>query len=414
MRPALYLMLLIAPAWAGWTLTIRCEPSDAEVWVQYPGYAPKRLGRAGRAYSVERGTLTFKRAGWQDLSVPVESGSEVSVRLTPRTDVSSRLQQAGYHLVRVGPLLLLAAAGVAAAGLALRRRKAGRSLADREGKLRELLGPPDPDDPLKGSELGGYRLLERLGAGGMAAVYRAVPDASLDVTREVAVKVLHRELTLDEAYRKRFEREIRICRQLEHPNLVRLVDSGESAGRLYLALELLRGETLRSVLERRGHLAPAEAARLLVPVLRAVAHAHSRGVVHRDLKPDNLFLTEQGTLKVMDFGVARGENYTLITATGIVMGSPTYLAPEQIDGEAVPASDQYALGIVLYELVTGAPPFDHPDPMALARMHVGKAAPRLTGVPSELEIAVARMLKKSPQGRFPDLDLAAAALETCR
>ena len=399
MRHLWFFLLLLAGQTPDW-VEFRVVPADARISLQRSGYAPAALGQAGqrlpRAGQSGPVTLVIQRDGWSDRTLSLAElpagvyppSEQPPLHLEPAPGGGGA--RAVYYTARALPYAFVALL-LGSVGLALRPKKRSAGEAYR-----------DPADPLLGSTLGGHILAERLGEGGMATVYRGLPD--------VAVKVLHRENASDPSYRKRFEHEIRMCRELNHPNLVRVLGSGHEQGSLYFTLELLRGKTLREV----GPLEPGRALELVAQAMEGVAHAHARGIVHRDLKPENLFLTEQGTLKVVDFGVARAENYTALTATGVVFGTPTYLAPEQIDGEAVPASDQYALGIVLFELLTGSPPFDHPDPLALAQLHLSKLAPPVRSLRPELtpevETLVARLLKKSPKTRFPDMAQAAAAV----
>ncbi len=389
-------------------LELRVEPGDATVTLQRPGFAPEPFGRAGQrlpAPAPGRVLLRLERAGWKSLEVQLDSPSG----FYPPTDQPPlRLATdpaGGWHRLErwAGPAAL-ALLGVAALALLARR---ARALGQRK-RLRQLVEGLDRSDPLTGTALGAFRLLEPIGRGACGAVYRAVPEESLDPTRAVAVKVLHREYSSNPVYRRRFERETRITAELQHDNLVRVLASGSERGLAYLATELVEGRSLRQVIEQ-GRPEPAASLNWIAQALEGVACAHDRGVVHRDLKPENLLLTREGVLKVVDFGVAAGESYTVLTATGFVAGTPTYLAPEQIAGEAVPASDQYSLGVVLYELLTGSPPFQHPDPMALAQLHVGRPPPPL---PPDTPGAamVMRMLKKAPGTRYPDCRAAAAAL----
>ncbi|GMU56744.1 MAG: hypothetical protein AMXMBFR33_58900 [Candidatus Xenobia bacterium] len=389
-------------------LELRVEPGDARVLLQRPGYAAEPLGRAGQRLPAPAAgpvILRFERPGWKSLEVRLDSPSGL---YPPTGQPPLRLEPdpaGGWHRLgrRVAP------AGLALLGLAALALLARRARGQHQRKrLRQLVEGLDRSDPLTGTALGAFRLLEPLGRGTSGTVYRALPEDSLDPTRAVAVKVLHREFASSPVYRRRFERETRITGELEHANLVRVLASGSERGLAYLATELVEGRSLRQVLEQ-GRPDPADSLAWIAQALEGVACAHDRGVVHRDLKPENLLLTDQGVLKVVDFGVAAGESYTVLTATGFVAGTPTYLAPEQIAGEAVPASDQYSLGVVLYELLNGAPPFQHPDPMALAQLHVGRPPPPL---PPETPgaTAVMRMLKKAPGTRFPDCRAAAAAL----
>jgi len=247
---------------------------------------------------------------------------------------------------------------------------------------------------------GRYRLERPLGHGGMGTVYVA-HDVELD--RPVAVKLLAESLAGDETFRRRFLREARLAARLSHPNVVAVYDAGEAQdGRPYIVMELVDGSTL----EGRGPLPPREAVGLALQACRGLAHAHAAGLVHRDVKPHNLLLRTDGTLKVADFGIARAAEATALTQVGTVLGTAAYLAPEQATGgEVTPATDVYALGAVLYELLTGRPPY---EPASLADLAerpeitpVGELAPEVW---PQLEDAVMRGLARNPAYRQPSAD----------
>jgi eukaryotic-like serine/threonine-protein kinase len=253
---------------------------------------------------------------------------------------------------------------------------------------------------------GRYRLERPLGHGGMASVHLA-RDAELD--RPVAVKVLAESLAGDTAFRKRFLREARLAARLSHPNVVAVYDAGdEDGGRPYIVMEYVDGTTL----EGRGPLPPREAVALAVQACHGLAHAHAAGLVHRDVKPHNLLLRTDGTLKVADFGIARAAEATALTQVGTVLGTAAYLAPEQAAGEEVTAAaDIYSLGAVLYELLAGRPPY---EPASLADFAdrpeirpVSELAPR---VPRHVEDAVMRSLARNPAYRPASADALARDL----
>ena len=250
---------------------------------------------------------------------------------------------------------------------------------------------------------GRYSLERPLGHGGMASVYLA-RDTELD--RLVAVKVLDERAASDERLRRRFVREARLAARLSHPNVVNVFDAGEDGGRPYIVMEHVEGETLADLLARRGRLPPEEARALALQVARGLAHAHAAGLVHRDVKPQNLLLREDGTLKIADFGIARAAEGTSLTQTGTVLGTAAYLSPEQALGEDVtPATDVYSLGAVLYELLTGRPPLEvrSLDDLAKAKAiaPLRELAPE---VPRDLEDVLMRCLARNPAYRPTDLE----------
>jgi serine/threonine protein kinase len=211
---------------------------------------------------------------------------------------------------------------------------------------------------------GRYELGRQLGAGGMARVYLA-HDRLLD--REVAVKVLAERYASDPAFVERFRREASAAAGLNHPNIVSVYDRGEADGSYYIVMEYLDGPDLKQVIRGRGHLTPAESVDAALQILSALRAAHRRDVIHRDVKPQNVMVAEDGRLKVTDFGIARAGADSSMTEVGSVIGTAQYLSPEQARGEEVTAaSDCYAVGIVLYEMLTGRVPFDGERPVAVA------------------------------------------------
>jgi serine/threonine-protein kinase len=242
-----------------------------------------------------------------------------------------------------------------------------------------------------------YELVRPLGHGAMATVDLA-HDVELD--RPVALKRLAENLARDEELRRRFVREARLAARLAHPNVVRVFDVGEDDGRPFIAMEYVDGETLAEVIARRGPLPPAEAAGLGVQICAGLAAAHAAGLVHRDVKPQNLLLGNDGVLKLGDFGIAVGHEGTRLTVAGTVLGTAGYLAPEQARGEQVTAAaDIYAAGAVLYELLTGEPSRTV-ESLAELGSDDGFAPPDLPiGVPAELVTAVAACLAVRPEDR---------------
>jgi serine/threonine-protein kinase len=245
----------------------------------------------------------------------------------------------------------------------------------------------------------------------MGTVYRA---RDLDLGEEVAIKTVRPELVADETFRERFKDEIRLARRISHRNVVRTHDFGETGGVWYLTMEYVEGITLRELLDTRGRLAPAVALAVGTQLAECLSVAHQVGVIHRDIKPQNLLLDADGVLKVLDFGVARlAERSAGLTEAGLIMGTPAYMSPEQITGEPVDQrSDLYAAGAVLYECLTGRPPIEAATMVSLiARVLADEPQPpsRLVAdVPAALDDIVLQLLAKRPQDRPPS---AAAVLE---
>ena len=253
---------------------------------------------------------------------------------------------------------------------------------------------------------GRYELGGLLGSGGMASVYRA-RDTRLG--REVAVKVPGEHHAGSAEFVERFEREVESVASLDHPNIVRVFDSGKDRdGSPYMAMELVDGGTLRDRIRYSGPLPPREAARVVLRVADALGAAHAAGIVHRDVKPENVLLTKDGDAKVADFGIARAADATAMTRTSMILGTAPYLSPEQARGESVgPASDLYSLGVVLYEALTGRTPFgtgEHVNPLAIAMRHCTEPAPSPRAcnrdVPRPLELVTLTLMRKRPAERY--------------
>ena len=262
---------------------------------------------------------------------------------------------------------------------------------------------------------GRYRVLNRLGSGGMADVYCAEDE---QLGRKVAVKLLYRRFAEDDEFVERFRREASSAAGLQHPNIVGVFDRGEWDGTYYIAMEYLKGHTLKQLVREHGAMPPDLAVDITIQVLRAAKFAHKRGVVHRDIKPHNVILDEEGRAKVTDFGIARA-GASDMTETGSIMGTAQYLSPEQAQGQPVsPRSDLYSIGVMLYELLTGQVPFDAESPVTIALKHVSEdpvpPSQLNPAVSPALDAVVLRSLEKDPAQRFADADEFAAALMDAR
>jgi eukaryotic-like serine/threonine-protein kinase len=262
---------------------------------------------------------------------------------------------------------------------------------------------------------GRFEILELIGKGGMSSVFKA-HDRLLD--RIVAIKVLHPHFTADEEYVERFRREARSVAQLSHPNIVTVIDRGEDAGRQYIVFEYVEGENLKQLLERTGPMSVHQALEMALQMARALSFAHGRGLIHRDVKPQNVLLNAEGQAKMTDFGIARSVDVQGVTITGTVLGTSEYIAPEQARGQQVDAqTDVYSLGVVLYELLTGSVPYDGDNFVTVALRHVNEPVPSLLeqrpDAPPRLALAVERAMAKSPDERYESMDELVEELEDC-
>jgi serine/threonine protein kinase len=281
-------------------------------------------------------------------------------------------------------------------------------------------GGPEGSTGVKPGDViaGRYRVESLLGSGGMGQVFRA---GDLQGGPAVALKVLR---PLDEGQEdrvRRFRREIEVLRRVQHPAVLHISDWGTSEGRLYLVTELVDGEDLKLAIRRRGPFPPQEAAAVGATLAGALAAAHAQGVVHRDVKPNNVMIASDGSLRLLDFGLARGAgvDVTTLTRTGTVLGTPGYMSPEQFEDSAVDErSDIYSLGVVLFEVLTGRLPFRGTTPIAVALAHRTETPPLLRtlrpGTPAWLERAVLRCLEKQPERRFESASALAAELSRTR
>jgi predicted Ser/Thr protein kinase len=272
--------------------------------------------------------------------------------------------------------------------------------------------PPQPGDLVADR----YELEELCGTGGMSSVFRAY-DRQLE--RRVAIKILHEHYAADPEYLERFRREARAVAKLSHPNIVTVIDRGDDDGRQYIVFEHVEGENLKELVLRSGRLPVRRALELALDVADGLAFAHDHGLVHRDVKPQNVLLSREGEVKVTDFGIARSLHMEHgVTQTGTVLGTGEYLAPEQASGKPVSAAtDVYSLGVVLWELLAGEVPFVGENFVAVALRHVNEPPPSLRerrpDVTPRLEAAVERALAKDPARRFPSMTVFAGELQAC-
>jgi serine/threonine protein kinase len=243
-----------------------------------------------------------------------------------------------------------------------------------------------------------YRLLEQLATGGMGEVWRAADQL---LARLVAVKILRREFASDDAARSRFQAEARFAASLHHSGIAQVFDYGRQDDVIYLVMELVDGEPLSKIISRTGGLDPEATLDLVAQSARALQVAHTAGIIHRDIKPGNLMVTGDGTIKVTDFGIARAAAVSTLTQTGMVMGTAHYVSPEQASGQSItPATDLYSLGVVAFECLTGEPPFDADTPVGIALQHVRELPPELPShVPGPVRELVHRLLAKDPAER---------------
>jgi eukaryotic-like serine/threonine-protein kinase len=247
---------------------------------------------------------------------------------------------------------------------------------------------------------GRYRLEARIGAGGMSTVYRAT-DGTLQ--RQVAIKLMNREVASDSDQLERFRREARAVAQLSHPHIVGVIDAGEDEGRPYIVFEYVEGETLKERIRRLGRLPINEAVAYAIEIARALGVAHARHIVHRDVKPQNVLLDEEGSAKVTDFGIARTLDEEGLTADGRVLGTTDYVSPEQALGQPVTGqSDLYSLGVVLYEMLTGEVPFKGENQVAVAMKHVRETLPDVQSKRPEVSAALAAVVDNATAKRQED------------
>lgn len=254
-----------------------------------------------------------------------------------------------------------------------------------------------------GAMLGGrYEILKRIGSGGMADVYMA-KDHKLN--RNVAAKVLKKEYVDDEKFLKKFQTEAQAIASLIHPNIVNIYDVGAEDGVNYIVMELAEGVTLKEYIRKQGHLSAKETVDISIQIAAAISHAHKNHIIHRDIKPQNILISENGMIKVTDFGIAKAANSNTVTSTATAIGSVHYISPEQAKGRFCDEkSDIYSLGITMYEMVTGQVPFDHENGVTIALMHlqneITPPSDLIDGIPDSLEKVILKCVMKKPEERY--------------
>ena len=253
---------------------------------------------------------------------------------------------------------------------------------------------------------GRYEVLKRVGSGGMADVYMA-KDHKLN--RNVAVKVLKSEYVEDEKFLKKFETEAQAVARLSHPNIVNIYDVGIEDGINYIVMELAEGITLKEYIRKKGYLSPKETVEISTQIASAISHAHKNHIIHRDIKPQNILVSDTGIIKVTDFGIAKATSSNTVTSTATAMGSVHYISPEQAKGRFCDEkSDIYSLGITMYEMVTGHVPFDHENGVTIALMHlqneITPPSQIRDGIPDSLEKIILKCTMKKPEERYQTAD----------
>src|SRR5213596_1451522 len=260
-----------------------------------------------------------------------------------------------------------------------------------------------------------YEILDELGRGGMAIVFKA---REKQLEREVAIKVLPFSLAFDKEFVERFQREARTSAKLEHPSIIPIYRVGKSGRVIYFVMKFLRGKPLSSVLTARGSLPPAEIKKILAEVGRALAYAHKKEIVHRDIKPDNIMFDEHGHAVVTDFGIAKAASGGKLTGTGMSIGTPHYMSPEQAKAQALDGrSDIYSLGVVGYQCLTGGVPFDGEDSFSIGYKHIMEEIPTppLENLEKrQLFEIIRKMMAKTPAQRFQNADELVNVLESGR
>ena len=391
-------------------LVITSDPPGARVFLddEPVGRTDPQTGRLSlRALGAGRHRVRVSTEGREDVIREVEIAGEsvtVEARLTPRRSTPPPVPPEPDAVPgRRLPFGLVAGivGGVALAIGLLIRRLVRPGTTPVAGDETPSFGRSSPDagtDEVFPMPFGDYSLVRRIGKGGMAVVYEAERRG-----QTLAVKRPLSGFLDDDRFRERFLREAELGRTLHHPNIIRIFDRGQVEQTPFLAMELIRGETLAARLDREGRLDVAQAARLVAQVAEALDYAHSKGVIHRDLKPSNIMIEASGAVKVMDYGIARAQHLEGLTTTGAFLGTPSYVAPETVEAASQPASDLYSLGVVLFEMLTGSLPFGGDTAFAVLKNHCTTPPPAPSSLnyalPAELDRLVLRLLSKDPSDR---------------
>lgn len=416
-------MKALTGLWLAIALSVGVLAQDSSLIIEsYPPGAEitesgQFLGLSGQPITLNKNPhqLTLKLKGHDSLDISL-NGSDVASGRFPKTGfvtlTASSWRQAFQDFFRYRPWGV--AGGALLLGLAMGGARRWRNLQRRQAALESLVAADGGEQrSLIMETIGGYRVVSPLGQGGMAEVYLAVPNGSLDMSAAVAIKVLNREMRDRPDLVERFEREIMISQELTHPGIVAVRGWGWHKERLNLTMELLDGQELRKVMPSLvGDWARVRD--ILSQLMTAVDHAHQRGVSHRDLKPENVMISEGGRVKVMDFGLGRAVDSKTLTQAGSALGTPRYIAPETVAGRGGDdLADQYSLGIIVFEMIVGRPPFDSDEVLFLLYSHANlePAAPSsLVAVPPAVDQAILRMLAKDPRERFRTVEEARLAL----
>lgn len=382
------------------------KPTDVPTVLPDPTRAPTR----GAALATREPTKippTATSAPATEVPTPVPTANAVAA-----TDAPAKKNGGGAFL-----LIVVVAAILVIIGVRRRRRRlrdSSEPLADYETTPTRRVdtatrGPASISSTVAAGDrdvvIGGYRVLDRLGRGGMATTYRAekIGDGTV-----AALKIPHDHLLDDAEFIERFLREGALGATIHHPNIIRIFDVGREAETPFIAMELVDGETLEAKLRREGALPAAEALEISRGIALALDYAHVKGVIHRDVKPDNVMLTSGDGVKVMDFGIARVTDAPGLTATNTYLGTPLYSSPEAIDPAQVgPQSDLYSMGIVLYRMLSNRVPFEAPSPLKVVEMHCTAPLPPFAedlGVPPAVEDMVRRLTAKKKTDRYPSAE----------